>query len=115
VRPQDTDLVLAWVASNIYGRDLAWSFFRENFDELVERYGDSYTLGDIIFDVTASFSTETKLQEVKDFLTENHESAGSRSIDQALETIQFNIRWIQQNGQAIADWLQEWSQNGQQF
>jgi pyroglutamyl-peptidase II len=34
VRPQDRRTVLAGVASNPLGRELAWAFFRANFDQV---------------------------------------------------------------------------------
>lgn len=43
VRAQDTVFVIVSVAESRYGRDLAWQFFKENWQEFMNRYQVSYT------------------------------------------------------------------------
>ena len=40
VRSQDTIRVIVTVASNRHGRNLAWEFVKDNWDEINRRYGD---------------------------------------------------------------------------
>jgi len=68
VRSQDTVRLVARVANNPIGTELAWDFFRENYVEFYRRYEHStFLLESLIKAVSEQFSTELKLAEVQNF------------------------------------------------
>eukprot|EP01118_Nematostelium_gracile_P012838 TRINITY_DN4754_c0_g1_i2.p1 TRINITY_DN4754_c0_g1~~TRINITY_DN4754_c0_g1_i2.p1 ORF type:complete len:947 (-),score=202.94 TRINITY_DN4754_c0_g1_i2:66-2906(-) len=107
VRPQDTISVISYVASNVYGQQLAWNFVKSNIDYFTKRYGISAgaAIGRLIKACTSDFNSDIQLQEVEDFVTAHPIREGSSAVEQSLEQIRSNIQWIAINGKQIADWF----------
>lgn len=56
--------------------------------------------------ITGRFNTELKLQEVKDFFERYPEAgAGAAARQETLENIQNRIKWLENNKNAVAEWL----------
>uniref|UniRef100_A0A8C6UCM9 Aminopeptidase n=1 Tax=Neogobius melanostomus TaxID=47308 RepID=A0A8C6UCM9_9GOBI len=109
IRKQDASSVITAVASNRLGQSLAWDFVRKQWQYMFTEYGvGSFSFASIISGVTARFSTQTELQQLKDFVKE-HEALGfgsaSLAVEQALERTEANIKWLQQNQQQVLDWF----------
>ncbi|KAK7892008.1 hypothetical protein WMY93_023971 [Mugilogobius chulae] len=109
IRKQDASSVITNVASNRVGQSLAWEFVREQWKFMFTEYGvGSFSFASIISGVTARFSTETELQQLKDFVEEHkHLGFGSATlaVEQALERTKANIKWLQENQQEVLDWF----------
>ncbi|XP_072291149.1 aminopeptidase N-like [Eucyclogobius newberryi] len=109
IRKQDASSVITAVASNRQGQRLAWDFVREQWEYMYTEYGvGSFSFASIISGVTARFSTQTELQQLKDFVNEHkHLGFGSATlaVEQALERTEANIKWLQQNQQEVLDWF----------
>ncbi|MFQ5552500.1 MAG: M1 family metallopeptidase [Thermoplasmata archaeon] len=107
VRIQDTIIVIVGVGANRFGRDLAWDFVKENWAELDRRYGrGGFALGRLV-SITDAFSTPERVDEVEAFFQANPAPAAKRRIQQALERIRLNGRWLEKNRADLADWLAE--------
>ncbi|XP_020790682.2 LOW QUALITY PROTEIN: aminopeptidase N-like [Boleophthalmus pectinirostris] len=109
IRKQDASAVIAAVASNREGQTLAWDFVKEQWEYMFTEYGmGSFSFATIISGVTARFSTQTELQQLKQFV-KKHEHLGfgsaSLAVEQALERTEANIKWLQQNQQEVLDWF----------
>lgn len=109
IRKQDASTVITAVASNRVGQSLAWDFVREQWEYMFTDYGvGSFSFASIISGVTARFSTQTELQQLRDFVKE-HEALGfgsaSLAVEQALEKTEANIKWLQQNQQDVLEWF----------
>ena len=107
IRSQDALTCLSSIASNPDGNHLVWDWVRENWTLLVERYtlNDRY-LGQLLPAVTKSFSTNVKLREVQDFFKKYPEAgAGAIYRAQSIETIETNIKWLENNNEKIENWL----------
>ena len=105
VRSQDTIFVVAGVASNLKGRDLAWDFIKSNWPEFDRRYGSGGFGLMRLVSVCGNFTTQDKLADVESFFTENPTPAAERTIRQALERIRLNIGWLERNREEVAGWL----------
>lgn len=106
VRSQDTLLCVAAVATNIYGKELAWQFFKDNWNEFYRRYGKEGHMMVYFVDYLASgFSTLEKKKEVQQFFTDHKAPTAKRAIEQALEEIQVNYNFVQNNEKEINAWL----------
>jgi glutamyl aminopeptidase len=109
VRTQDALNCLSSISMNPDGTDLVWDWVRQNWLLLVKRYtlNDRY-LGKLVPLITKSFGTKTKLNEIKAFFQKYPEAgAGSNYRAQALETIDTNIKWIENNSEKIDKWLDQ--------
>lgn len=107
VRGQDYFQCVQQIASNRIGENIVWDYVRMKWPELVERFGiNERYLGRMIPSITARFSTETKLQEMKDFFAKYPEAgAGQSARKQALEKVSNNIKWLANNKEGIDKWL----------
>nr|XP_022330971.1 endoplasmic reticulum aminopeptidase 1-like [Crassostrea virginica] len=108
IKQQDISTVIRYVGGNINGRLLAWRFVQRNWAKLRKWFGDvSFTLNDIIKDSTSEFSTRFDLEEVQNFFKSHDAGPGTRAIQIASESIQMNIRWLEQNGEKVKSWLEK--------
>jgi puromycin-sensitive aminopeptidase len=107
VRSQDTVRMVAGIAANTSGRELAWEFTRANWAEFDRRYGGGgFLLTRLIESVTSHFTTLERAQEVAEFFQAHPVPSATRTIQQSLERIRINARWLAQNRDPLATWLQ---------
>ena len=105
VRSQDTITVVAGVAANPAGREPAWEFVKSNWAEFDRRYGGGGFGLMRLVSIVNSFTTEERMADVERFFTDNPAPAAERTIRQALERMRLNIRWLEQNRQALNAWF----------
>ena len=67
VRSQDTVFVISSVASSRLGRDLAWNYFRDNWDLFNERFKGAFLLVRLVKSLTENFATEERALEIDNF------------------------------------------------
>ncbi|KFO09637.1 Endoplasmic reticulum aminopeptidase 1, partial [Balearica regulorum gibbericeps] len=108
IRTQDLPSITIHVARNPSGHHLAWKFLKENWEKLVEKFElGSNSLAGIVTGVTSRYSTRSHLAEVKEFFSSLEEkSAQLRCVQQAVETIEDNIQWMDRNFEEVKTWLQ---------
>ena len=105
VRSQDSVLVIVSLAGNRHGKDLAWEFIKENWEELDRRYGRGGFAIMRLVGVTGSFTTPERAREVEEFFNSHPAPSAERTIQQSLERIRLNATWLERNRQDIAGWL----------
>jgi puromycin-sensitive aminopeptidase len=106
VRSQDTIRVVAGVAANTHGRDLTWEFVKGHWEEFDRRYGGGgFLLMRLIESVTSHFASATREREVAEFFKEHPAPSVARTIQQCLERIRINSRWLAQNRETLASWF----------
>ncbi|MDO8482318.1 MAG: M1 family metallopeptidase [bacterium] len=105
VRSQDTLSLVAGVWSNPVGRDLAWSFVKKNWPIFLERYGSGgYSLSRLVKSGSV-FHTREQYDDFKQFFKTHSAPGASRAVEQVLEKIDGNIRWLARDGKNIEKWL----------
>ncbi|OXB75701.1 UNVERIFIED_CONTAM: hypothetical protein H355_016218 [Colinus virginianus] len=109
IKTQDFPFIIVSVARNPSGYHLAWTFLRENWEKLVEKFElGSPSIAGIVTGVTNQYSTRPQLAQVKEFFSSLEEkSAQLRCVQQAIETIEDNIQWMDRNFEDIKTWLQK--------
>ncbi|MCH8351430.1 MAG: M1 family metallopeptidase [Chloroflexi bacterium] len=105
VRSQDTISVVSGVAANLDGRDLAWEFVKDQWPEFDRRYGGGGFGLMRLVSICSHFTTQEQLADVEAFFQEHPIPAAQRTILQSLERVRLNIKWLEQNGQELADWF----------
>jgi aminopeptidase N len=105
VRSQDTMIVLVQTSMNHIGRDLAWDFIKENWSELDRRYGKGGFAIMRIVGITGGFTTMERHDEVANFFVKNPAPSAARTIQQSLERIRLNVKWLERNEDPVGKWL----------
>ncbi|XP_066507642.1 endoplasmic reticulum aminopeptidase 1 [Hoplias malabaricus] len=96
------------VSKNPKAYTLAWDFLRSNWQKLVKKFDlGSSAISRMVVGVTNQYSTKEMLVEVQSFFRslEQDMGAGLRSVQQALENIEENIRWMDEKIPLLMDWL----------
>ena len=105
VRVQDAPLVLVQTANNPEGRDLAWEFIKEHWDELDRRYGKGGFAIMRIVAAAAGFASLEREAEVRQFFETHPAPSATRTVQQTLESIRLNAKWLDLNLDAVGSWL----------
>jgi len=109
VRFQDAPIVIRGVATSrpSLGRDLAWAFIKENWDELYRRYSPSGFLIRGLAAVPETFARADRAREIEAFF-KGHPSPGvRRTVKQVMEKIRVNAAWLRRNDKDLASWFRE--------
>ena len=105
VRSQDAVPVVTVVASGQAGRDLAWEFVKENWEEFDRRYGRGGFAIARLVGSTGAFTTLERAQEVEKFFHDHPVPSAQRTVHQSLERIRLNAKWLEVNRQGLAAWF----------
>ncbi len=105
VRLQDTISVVASVAGNPHGRQLAWDFLKSNWSEFDRRYGTGGFGLMRLVSMCGSFTTAESLEDVETFFAENPAPAADRTIRQCVERIRLSVKWLERNEAELSAWL----------
>ncbi|KAM9858308.1 leucyl-cystinyl aminopeptidase [Aulostomus maculatus] len=107
IQTQELPLVINTVCKGFAGYLFAWDFIQENWNQLIEKFPvGSFAIQSIIKSATSHFSTQTHLDQVQGFFSGLKERGSQmRSVQEALETIRLNQRWIERNLASLQKWL----------
>lgn len=108
IKTQEFPDILRSVGRNPVGYPLAWQFLRDNWDKLIQKFDlGSPSIAHMVMGTTDQFSTRARLEEVKGFFSSLKENGSQlRCVQQTIETIEENIRWMDKNFDKIRVWLQ---------
>ncbi|XP_014652500.1 PREDICTED: endoplasmic reticulum aminopeptidase 1 isoform X1 [Ceratotherium simum simum] len=108
IKTQEFPDILMSISRNPVGYQLAWQFLRENWNKLVQKFElGSSSIRYMVMGTTDQFSTRARLEEVKGFFSSLKENGSQlRCVQQTIETIEENIRWMDKNFDKIRVWLQ---------
>lgn len=78
-------------------------------NKLVQKFElGSSSIAHMVMGTTDQFSTRARLEEVKGFFSSLKENGSQlRCVQQTIETIEENIRWMDKNFDKIRLWLQK--------
>uniref|UniRef100_A0A6Q2XMV5 Aminopeptidase n=1 Tax=Esox lucius TaxID=8010 RepID=A0A6Q2XMV5_ESOLU len=108
MKTQDLPHVVISVSRNPKGYKLAWDFLRHNWHTLIKKFDlGSHSVSGMVTGVTNQYSTREMLDEVRGFFGSLSEEtgAGLRCIQQTYESIEENIRWMDQHLPRLQAWL----------
>lgn len=108
VRPQDVVYITRATGMNPAARRLTWEFVQANWDFFYRRYGIGggiSLLGRIVSTATQEFTDPADAASVEKFFAEKETSTIDRTINQSLERIRMNSKWLGSQRQSVATWL----------
>ncbi|XP_067645923.1 puromycin-sensitive aminopeptidase isoform X2 [Eurosta solidaginis] len=105
VRAQDSVFVIVAVAVNPKGRDLAWEFFKENNQKLLQQYQGCSLLARLIKYLIENFASEERAVEIENYFKINQFPGTERTVSQAVETIRLNSNWLKRDLDSLTTYL----------
>ncbi|XP_028269982.1 leucyl-cystinyl aminopeptidase [Parambassis ranga] len=107
IQTQELPLVMTTVCNGFAGHLFAWDFIQQNWDRLIEKFPvGSFAIQTIIKAATSQFSTQAHLDQVQAFFSSLKDRGSQmRSVQEALETIRLNQRWMDMNLPTLRKWL----------
>ncbi|XP_040185729.1 puromycin-sensitive aminopeptidase [Rana temporaria] len=106
VRPQDTVSVIGGVAgASKQGRKAAWTFVKENWEELHNRYQGGFLISRLIKLSVDGFASEKMAAEIKAFFEAHPAPSAERTVQQCCENIVLNAAWLKRDGDAMHQYL----------
>ncbi|KTG39435.1 hypothetical protein cypCar_00014795 [Cyprinus carpio] len=109
MKTQDLPYVVTSVSKNPKAYKHSWDFLKANWDALIKKFDlGSHSIAHMVVGVTNQYSTREMLAEVRSFFSSLRAETGAelRCIQQALENIEENIRWMDKNLPLLKAWLQ---------
>ncbi len=107
VRSQDTVSMLTQAATNRKnGLRLTWDFIKDNWKELDRRYGSGGFGMMRLVAIPGGFTTPEERAEVEEFYKTHPVPSATRSIQQTLERMDLNIKWLEHNRKGLAKWFE---------
>uniref|UniRef100_A0ABK0L951 Aminopeptidase n=1 Tax=Rattus norvegicus TaxID=10116 RepID=A0ABK0L951_RAT len=109
IKTQEFPHILTLIGRNPVGYPLAWKFLKENWNKIVQKFElGSSSIAHMVMGTTNQFSTRARLEEVKGFFSSLKKNGSQlRCVQQTIETIEENIRWMDKNFDKIRLWLQK--------
>ncbi|XP_054905043.1 leucyl-cystinyl aminopeptidase isoform X2 [Poeciliopsis prolifica] len=106
IQTQELPLIINTVCNGFAGYLFAWDFIQVNWDRLIEKFPvGSFAIQSIVKSTTSQFSTQAHLDQVQAFFSSlKQRGSQMRSVQEALETIRLNKRWMESNLQAMRKW-----------
>ncbi|KAM8885150.1 leucyl-cystinyl aminopeptidase isoform 1-T1 [Spinachia spinachia] len=107
IQTQELPLVISTVCNGFTGYLFVWDFIQENWDNLIEKFPvGSFAIQTIIKSAASQFSTQAHLDQVQGFFYSLKERGSQmRTVQEALETIRLNQRWMEKNLATLTKWL----------
>ncbi|KAA0716990.1 Endoplasmic reticulum aminopeptidase 1 [Triplophysa tibetana] len=108
IKTQDLPYVVTSVSKNPKAFKHAWDFLRANWDSLIKKFDlGSHSIAHMVVGVTNQYSTREMLAEARGFFGSLGAETGAelRCIQQAVENIEENIRWMDKNLPLLQAWL----------
>lgn len=105
VKSQDAVFVIIYCALTAVGRDLTWSFFKNNKDAVRKRYCSGFLIARLVKCITENFATEEKALEIELFFSQNYFPGVERVVQQSLENIRLNASWLARDTEDIRQYL----------
>ena len=99
VKSQDILVVISSIAGNPDGLELAWDFFKNNYNKLEDRFGrTSHAMSNMTKVICSRFSSDEKIREIKNFFRDKDTENIKRAIAQSLEMIEINRNFVGKTG-----------------
>ena len=105
MRSQDAPGIITAVTGSLIGRDMAWKFFQNNYEELARRYANDTLIGRLV-KMTSNYATEEKAIEVEEYFKTRQDALGvARAVQQSVENIRVMAKWLNKDGEKIKQFL----------
>ena len=102
-RTQDAPFLISAVMGNVYGREMAWSFLKNNWEQM-DRLFPKQGLRRMCGGITALATPELE-RDVRRFFTSRKIDLGGKTLDQYLEQLRIAVNTRQRDGKQLIAYL----------
>ncbi|XP_065216102.1 puromycin-sensitive aminopeptidase-like [Planococcus citri] len=95
------------ISSSKVGRDKSWQFLKENWSNIYSKYKGGFQLTGLIKCMTENFASDEMAKEIDEFFATKDKSGIEKTIDQVLETIRNNARWLKKDQELVKAYLEK--------
>ncbi|EDV26424.1 uncharacterized protein TRIADDRAFT_22803 [Trichoplax adhaerens] len=107
VRSQDKVFIIESIArSGKIGRQLTWNFMKQNWDKLNSIYQGGFLLSRLIKGCLSGFAGEEFSADIREFFSTKSVPAAERTIEQVIESIELNTKWLSRDVSSVTSWMQ---------
>lgn len=103
----DAFKLMASLLKNSASSERAWEFTKENWDRLLETYGDSQLLLRRFIAPLAAFHSLEKAKDIQDFFATHKAPSSQMTINQVVETITSKADWLTRDREKITSFLEK--------
>ncbi|MGH7216629.1 MAG: ERAP1-like C-terminal domain-containing protein, partial [Nitrospiraceae bacterium] len=103
IRTQDAPFLVSAILGNVYGRELAWDFLKENWEKMAQLFpkqGLRRMCGGIV-----SLATPELERDVRDFFATRKIDLGGKTLDQYLEQLRIAVTIRERDSPALRTYL----------
>ncbi|KAG8806528.1 Aminopeptidase 2 mitochondrial [Serendipita sp. 400] len=115
VKTQDVMYFFIGLNSNRSSRRQLFAFFKENFDTIYKRFEGTFGLGNLIKVSLRDFSTQGDLDDAIAFFKDKDTVKYSMPLEQSLDGIRANMKWLNQSNSDVIDWLESWTASNRKY
>lgn len=107
VKDQDLYIFCFGLAGNKVSRRKTANWFKDNYDDLYKRFGDSYGISYLVKGSFNSLSSYEDLEEVKAFFKDKDVRKFRLAVSQTFDSIQANADWLARDKEDVSQWLKD--------
>ncbi|RHZ45063.1 hypothetical protein Glove_692g11 [Diversispora epigaea] len=105
VKSQDIIYPFTGLKENCKSRRALWSFIKQNWELIQNRYQHSLSLFGHIIKSLDSFSSFDDIRDIEDFFKDKNTKEIERPLQQSLENIRVRAAWLSRDKKDVEDWL----------
>ncbi|WCJ39469.1 aminopeptidase M1 [Euphorbia peplus] len=91
---RDQDIVYGLIGISLEGREMAWTWLKENWDMILHKYGAALLITHFIRDAISHLCSNEKADEVEEFFGSRMSPAIAMNLKQSIEKVRIKARWI---------------------
>ncbi|CAG7846066.1 Aminopeptidase 2; Flags: Precursor [Serendipita indica DSM 11827] len=95
--------------ANRFTRRQTYAFFKDKFDELYKRFEGTFSLGNVVKISLKGFAIKGDLEDIQAFFKDKDTAKYAMPLEQSLDAIRSNMKWLDQSNSDVVDWLESWS------
>jgi puromycin-sensitive aminopeptidase len=103
IRTQDAPFLVSAGLGNVYGRETAWEFVKQNWDQM-DRLFPKQGLRRMCGGIT-NLATPELERDVQEFFTSRKIDLGGKTLEQYLEQLRVAVVFKEQNGSTLRQYL----------
>lgn len=92
---RDQDIIYGLGGISLEGREIAWRWLKENWDLILNKYGDGLLITHFIRDIITPFCSNEKADEVTEFFATRATPGIAMNLKQSIEQVRIKARWVQ--------------------
>ncbi|KAE9406413.1 hypothetical protein BT96DRAFT_963515 [Gymnopus androsaceus JB14] len=109
-RDQDVMYFFAGLSKNKLTKRTVTKLFENNYDELSERFANTFMLRSIVQITYSGLSTQKDIDEMNVFFKDKDTSKYHMGLAQSLDSIRAKIAYIKHSSSDVRQWLDAWKQ-----